>query len=108
MRDPQLTREVSTREDAGSDGTTLSPDPGTAGWVADTSSLVHDRDDDPFYGPPPETAYGAFTPRRLGIYGERFGTLAAALGSATEAGHALIQIESAFRWASTQHGAVHA
>lgn len=108
MRDRPLNSEISTRGDAGSNAAPTGPDPGDAGWVVDAPSLVHDRDDDPFYGPPLETAYCAFTPRRLGIYGERFGTLAATLGHVTEAGHALIQIESAFRWASAQHGAVHA
>src|SRR5258705_12748099 len=51
-----------------------------------------------------ETSYCAFTPRRLGVYGERFSALAASLGATSDPRSGLVALEAEHQWASAQQG----
>ena len=66
---------------------------------------VHASGDTPITWAPPETSYRVFAPRRLGVYAERFGALARAIGAETELDRALAALEAEHHWATAQQGA---
>lgn len=53
----------------------------------------------------PESSYRSFTPRRIGMYFERFQALAVKLAGIDDAASALDAIEVEYAWASRQRGA---